>query len=86
MSSEDERLKKAFENPDYKWRTVRGVAKETGVSKDSVEGYLSTHGDHIVKSSSRNKKGEPLYTSRKSYRAKAGVLKRISSVMKNRGG
>lgn len=86
MSSEEEKIEKAFSNPKYKWRTVRGVAKETGTSPEAVTVYVRSHGDHIVKSSARNKKGEQLYTSREKYRDKAGVFVRLSSAMKNRGG
>ena len=86
MQSDEEKLKTAFNNPKYKWRTVRGVEKETGIARDKVTGYISTNGDNIVKSSSRNLKGEQLYTSRRKYRDKAGVFVRLSSAMKNRGG
>jgi len=86
MSSEDEKIKKAFENPKYTWRTVRGVSKETGIKRESVKEYISSHGDNMVRSTSRNRQGEKLFASRKVYREKAGVFRRLSSAMKNRGG
>ncbi len=86
MSSDDKKLKQAFDNSKYTWRTVRGISKETGLNRESITGYIYAHGDDLVKSSSRNKRGELLFSSRKKYREKSGVLKRISSAMKNRGG
>lgn len=86
MSTKEEKIATAFANPKFKWRTVRGVAKETGFDNDSVSGYVSSHGDDIVKSSARNSKGEILFTSRKKFRDNAGIFSRLSSAMKNRGG
>ena len=86
MSRSKDKIIRAFGNPKYEWRTIRGVAKETGVTQEDVKSYLTTHGDDIVKSSAHNKRGEQLYTTREHYRTSAGVLSRLSSALKNRGG
>ena len=86
MSSETKKLRAAFENPKYKWRTIKGVAKETGLSRESVKTYVTDHGEYIVRSSVRNTKGEQLFASRQVYRNKAGIFRRITSGIKNRGG
>lgn len=86
MSVEDEKLKKAFRNPKFVWRTVRGLSKEAGISQTEVQRYVATHGDEIIKSSSTNTRGEQLYAARDVYRSKGSPLRRIASALKNRGG
>lgn len=81
----EKRIKRAFENKKYEWRTIQGVATESNVSQEDVRIYLSLHGDEIVKSSARNLKGETLYTSRENYRSRTGIGSRLSSVIRNRG-
>jgi hypothetical protein len=36
MGEEWEGIRKALENPQYKWRTVEGIAKETGYDFSTV--------------------------------------------------
>lgn len=81
----EEKIEKSFENKDYEWRTVRGVAKEASVSQSDVQEYIYKHGDKVVKSSARNRNGEPLYTSRKSRRERASIGSRFLSAVRNRG-
>jgi len=81
----EEKIKKAFGNTKYEWRTIRGVADECGVTQEVVRSYIATHGGEIVKSSARNAEGEPLFTSRKEYRNRANLGLRLSSIMRNRG-
>ena len=80
-----EKIEKAFENKDYEWRTVRGVAKEARVSQSDVQEYIYKHGDKVVKSSARNRDGEPLYASRRSRREQASISSRFLSAVRNRG-
>ncbi len=86
MSSNEEKINKAFENSKYEWRTIRGVSKETGLNQEVVKRYVTSHCEQMVKSSARNEKGERLYTTRAHYRGTASVFARISSALKNRGG
>lgn len=81
----EEKIKNAFGNTKYEWRTIRGVADECGITQDVVRSYIAIHGDEIVKSSARNAKGEPLFTSRKEYRSRANLGSRLSSIIRNRG-
>ena len=86
MAINDEKVKGAFKNPKFTWRTIRGVAKETGIDVELIQSYVSTHGDEIVRSTSRNNRGEQLFASREVYRSKASPLRRMSAALKNRGG
>ncbi|GAB7217757.1 hypothetical protein [Dickeya oryzae] len=77
--------KMRLEIKKYTWRTVRGVAKETGLDPMIVTKYIMTHEDEIVKSSVPNEKGEMLFTSRLNRRSQSPWV-RIISAVKNRGG
>lgn len=81
----EDKVKKAFENTKYEWRTVKGISIESKVPQELVLEYISQHGDELVKSSARNSDGEPLYTSRSNYRNKTSIGSRLSSVLRNRG-
>lgn len=86
MSFDEEKVKKAFKNKKFTWRTVRGVSKETGISPDEIQTYVLSHGDQFVKSSSRNTRGEVLFADREVYRSKVSPVRRIMAAVKNRGG
>ena len=75
----------ALENPKYKWRTVQGVAKETGLSKAVVESVIkkNTQGE-IIQSPIFSVKGDQLYTTRKHYRNKASPFERLHAAFINR--
>ncbi|QYJ78356.1 hypothetical protein [Shewanella acanthi] len=78
------RIQIAFNNDEYEWRTINGVAKESNVSNELVQMYIAENGSEIVKSSARNEKGESLYTSRNNYRNRS-ISERLSSIIRNRG-
>ena len=42
------RVRSALENPKYFWRTVKGLAKETGLARKPVEDLLSAHGSEVT--------------------------------------
>ena len=81
-----ELLEEAFQNPEYTWRTVRGVSEETGIDPAAVQEFIVTHGHEIIKSSAMNQKGETLYAARDVYRSKGSPVRRLMSAFKNRGG
>lgn len=74
----------ALENPRYQWRTISGVAKETGVSQETILEIISQNRDRIVQSSIPSAKGEDLYTTRKHYREFASPAQKILGAIKNR--
>ena len=84
MNTDEELIKKALANPNYLWRTIDGIQKETGLSPSIIEKILLADDDTMV-SSSNNEEGEQLYTSREVYRKKASPFRRLSSILKNRG-
>jgi hypothetical protein len=81
----EKKIEQAFNNKDYEWRTIRGVAKEAKVNQYEVQEYIYSHGDKVVKSSSRNEDGEPLYGSREARRERGSISSRFLSAVRNRG-
>jgi len=79
-------LEEAFRNPEYMWRTLRGVSEETGMDQEAVQEYVVAHGHEIIKSSATNQKGEELYAARDVYRNKESPVRRLMAAFKNRGG
>ncbi len=77
-----DRIRRSLEDSRYKWRTIRGVVKETGLSIEEVEEAFRWHADHVIKSSIPSDTGEELYTTREHYRRlQSPYRKIISSVL-----
>ncbi len=77
-------ITKALENPKYKWRTVSGVTKESGLPADVVVTVLTTNTETFVRSSTPAKTGEPLFTTRKHYLQTATSAEKFLGALKNR--
>lgn len=84
--NEDAELKieEALRNEKFEWRTIKGISKEAKTSKEVVIRYISAHGAEVVSASTRNQKGERLYTLR-SRKRKGSVVDRLAAAIKNRG-
>ena len=78
------RVLKALENPNYKWRTINGVAKETGLNPELVQNVINSNSDMIVRSSVQSTEGEDLYTTRKHFQQEIPVIDRLLGAIKNR--
>jgi hypothetical protein len=52
----------AIEDSDYVWRTVEGIAKETGLNEATVHNALGQLADDVLKSKVPDKHGRDLYT------------------------
>lgn len=74
----------ALDNDNFEWRTINGIAKETGLSTDVIANVIYSNGSSIVKSSAVNQYGDSLYSLRSRQR-QSGIFDRLSSVIKNRG-
>lgn len=42
-------VRAALENPEYLWRTVKGLAKESGLDREQIEDLLLRHGSEVVR-------------------------------------
>ena len=74
----------ALENPKYKWRTIRGIAKETGLAADAVVDVLTGAADNVVRSSVPSKDGDALFTTRARFRQSASVAQKLRGAFTNR--
>ncbi|MFA6223844.1 MAG: hypothetical protein WC647_16180 [Desulfomonilaceae bacterium] len=76
----------ALGNPKYKWRTVQGVAKETGIEPEIVESVIENDVDEVIRSSFPGPNQEELFTTRANYEKKASFVERFRSFFTNRLG
>lgn len=65
---------KALEDPRWDWRTVDGVAQETGLSEDEVLEIIESSPDEVLRSRTPDNRGRALYTSRRHYAKRRGFL------------
>lgn len=77
-------LKQALENPRYKWRTIRGTAKEIGASPEEVHKLITENSNAIIKSSIPADSGEDLFTTREHFRRMQSPLVKIASSLTSR--
>jgi len=54
-------IKQALENPEWDFRTLDGLAKDTGLSREEVKRLLDQHGDEIRKAYVTDRNGNILY-------------------------
>jgi hypothetical protein len=78
-----ERILKAMVESSYRWRTARGIAKDSGVPLPQVLEFLD-RSDLILRARKPNRKGEPLFTTRERYRHEVGLGERILSAITNK--
>ena len=84
MSEEWDNIRKALENPDYKWRTVEGIAKETGYDFSTVIDTLTANENQVLKSSIPATDGRDLFTTRERYRKTSTIWERLESAITNK--
>jgi hypothetical protein len=84
--SNEQRVKviAALENPKYKWRTVLGAARESGVPEEQVQEIIVHTQGLIVQSSVPSNEGEPLFTTRRHLRKYGTPFERLMGAFKNR--
>jgi len=77
---------RALENPKYDWRTIDGIAEETGIDPFQVSQILRFLPNvvDIVQSSVPDKFGRPLFTTRNHYKKTQNVASRFLSVFSDR--
>lgn len=65
---------KALEDPQWDWRTVDGLAEDTGLSSDQVLKVLESSPDEVIRSRTFDRRGRALYTTRRHYTKRRGFL------------
>ena len=67
---------------DY-WKTIDEISKSTKINAEDVGNIITKSGD-FVRSSYRQKAGEPLFTTREIFRDKAPFVDKMIGAFKNR--
>jgi hypothetical protein len=74
----------AFQNSNYLWRTVRGVARDTGLSIGTVLWVIHDYNETFIEASRLSVSGEKLYTTREHYKKQASVWQKLLGALRNR--
>lgn len=84
VSTDTERVFEALNNPRFEWRTIPGIAQETGLDSETIEKVLSESKNQVVRSSRVTKDGCELFTTRLHFREFASPWTRLIGALKNR--
>lgn len=79
-----EAVRMALAHTDFKWRTIAGVAKETGLTQEMVQHVIAALADEVVRSRMPAADFSELYTTREHFRKSASLGERLLGVIKNR--
>jgi hypothetical protein len=83
VTDNTQRILGALENPKYQWRTLEGLAAETGVAPDELNQVLAgALSDQVV--TTHDKSGRALYTTRQHYRSSQPFVNRLLTVLSDR--
>lgn len=74
----------ALADSRFTWRTVHGVAKQTGLPEATVFKVISDNTDDIVQSSVPSTSGSILFTTREHFNEKGTVAEKIIGAFKGR--
>jgi hypothetical protein len=75
-------VKSALESPSYNWRTIDGIAEETGLEPETIGDLLLRDlSGVVIKSRVPDEKGRVLYTTREHYKEKQPTWNRILSAV-----
>lgn len=77
-------IKRALENPKYRYRTIEGVIKETHVTFHDLNKVLSEHPEEFVVLHRKSSDGQKLITTRKHYKEKASLQEKVMGAVLNR--
>ena len=73
-----------LENDRYKWRTVRGVARVTGLQEDVVKAAIKQEPERVIQSTVPSNTGEELFTTRRHFRKHGGSFGKLIGAFKGR--
>ena len=78
------KILEALENPNYKWRTIKGIAKEANLSREDVMESMLKNENLVISCYLNSTTGERLFTTRKHYKANTSIAIRILSGITHR--
>jgi hypothetical protein len=75
----------ALENPKFRWRTIGGIAQETGIDAAEVTATIAKEvGNSIVLAPAPSKEGEKLFSTRHRFLETASLSEKLVGAFKNR--
>jgi hypothetical protein len=84
VSDEWTKIRYALENPNYKWRTIEGIAQETAYPVITVLSSLSAHSHEIIRSTIPSTEGRDLFTTKNHYFKTSSLWNRLESAITNK--
>lgn len=76
----------ALGDPKFRWRTLSGVARDSGQDVETVTQVIAHAADQVIRSSVPSSDGKDLYTTRENFRSTAPLAERLLGALKNRAG
>jgi hypothetical protein len=86
MNDEIQAVISALGETKYKWRTISGISKETGISAEKIQEIITSNPEHIIQSSALSPEGEALFTTREKHQKETSTWSRIGLAIRNRAG
>jgi hypothetical protein len=77
-----QRITRAIADSKFRWRTLRGIAKDSGVPVPQVSELLE-RSDAFIRARTANKSGQPLYTTKDKHRTETSVGQRVINAIVN---
>jgi hypothetical protein len=75
----------ALHDKRYNWRTLDGLAADTGLEPVAVEDILEKQlSDKVIRASVQDDKGRSLFTARDRYRESRGLLGRLLTALSDK--
>jgi hypothetical protein len=75
----------ALENPKFRWRTIGGIAKETGIDAADVGATIAKEvGNNVVLAPAPSQEGEKLFSTRNRFLETASLGEKLIGAFKNR--
>ena len=74
----------ALADDRFKWRTLKGIARQLDVDKDEIISVVEENPDIVVQSSIPSEKGEQLFATRDHFRHKSSGFDRFMGGIKGR--
>ncbi|MBB1337828.1 hypothetical protein [Pseudoalteromonas sp. SR44-2] len=78
------RILNSLENKNYRYRTIHGISKETGLPETQIISIIEKHSNDVVQLYRTDKAGHRLYSTRKKYNKTAGISEKVMGVFLNR--
>jgi hypothetical protein len=79
-----ERVLQALNNERFKWRTLKGIVRESGLEPDTVMTVIRCNENLIAQSSVLSSKGDELFTSRSNLSSSDNTMTRLLGAFKGR--